>query len=275
MSTVKHILIPTDFSENAEIALRYAISNFNGPEVIFSLIHVYHLPYSGAVISIDLDDLLKQERIKLMKQTLTDAREQFPQAMIKANTMQGLLVDGIAKLSESETIDMIVMGTKGASGIKEILIGSNAVNVMRHAKPPVILVPKETKVHVIRNIVFATDLRYINGFSSIKPLRNIVKSTGSKLEILHLQSDSDDPTEMNREELRLSTVFSDVPHRFHFEEMTQPEDDILDFAHKMGADLIAVVSRHYGFFYRMLHRSVSRKLSMHTDIPVLVLKEKS
>jgi nucleotide-binding universal stress UspA family protein len=47
----------------------------------------------------------------------------------------------------------------------------------------------------------------------------------------------------------------------------------LDYAHEVDADLIAVVARSYGFFERIVHRSTSRKLSMLTNVPLLILRE--
>jgi hypothetical protein len=59
---MKNIIIPTDFSKNATMAMDFAISNFNDPDASFWLTHVYRMPYSGAVVSVDLDDLLKKDR---------------------------------------------------------------------------------------------------------------------------------------------------------------------------------------------------------------------
>lgn len=273
MKKIKTILIPTDFSKNAGRAAEYAIQNLAAPDVCFWLVHVYHIYYTGAVISVDLDDLLQQEREASLKKEAEALQIKYPKITIKYRAIQGLLVDVVTRLIDSQAIDLIVMGTKGASGVKEVLLGSNAANIMRNASIPIILVPDSAEIRPIKRILFATDLQYINGYDSIQPLHAIAKETGAKIEILHLSEVIPDAIGMNREELRLDTVFMDVPHEFHFREQLATEDDILDYSHEIDADLIVVVSRQHGFFYRLLHRSVTRKLSMHTDLPVLVLKE--
>ena len=105
------------------------------------------------------------------------------------------------------------------------------------------------------------------------PIRQIAKETGAELDILHLEDSADQPVNEERESLLLDTIFVDLPHGLHVKELTYAEDDILDYAHDVNADMIAVVARSYGFFERLVHRSTSRKLSMLTDVPLLILRE--
>lgn len=270
---MKNIIIPTDFSSNAELALDFAISNFNDAETVFWLTHVYRMPYSGAVVSIDLDNLLKEDREDEMRKELAAARERFPELQIKGHTIQGTFIDVISKIVDNESIDMIVMGTTGATGAKGVLLGSNAANVVKHAKVPVVLYPNDCGVKSLKKIVFATDLKYVKGYETFQPIREIVKNTGSELDILHLENTDDDSISRERESLLLDSIFVDLPHGFHTKELKHAEEDILDYAHDVEADLIAVVARSYRFFERIVHRSTSRKLSMLTNVPLLILRE--
>jgi nucleotide-binding universal stress UspA family protein len=270
---MKRIIIPTDFSKNARLALDFAISNFNDPETVFWLTHVYRMPYSGAVVSIDLDNLLKEDREEDMRKELAATRERFPNVQIKGHTIQGTFIDVITKIVENESIEMIVMGTTGATGAKGVLLGSNAANVVRHSTVPVLLYPNDCGVKSMKKVVLASDLKHVQGYETFKAVRQIVKDTGSKLDILHLDSSGDDEIAMQRESLLLDTIFVDLPHGFHSKDLTVAEEDILDYAHEAEADLIVVVARTYGFFERIVHRSTSRKLSMLTDVPLLILRE--
>jgi len=270
---MRKIIIPTDFSKNAQAAMDFAISNFNDPDTEFWLTHVYRMPYSGAVVSIDLDNLLKEDREEDMKKELAAVRERFPGLHIKGHTIQGTFIDVISKIVENESIEMIVMGTTGATGAKGVLLGSNAANVVKHAKVPVLLYPNDCGVKSMNKVVFASDLKHVKGYKTFKPIRQIVKEAGAKLDILHLENYDDGLIDMERESLLLDTIFVDLPHGFHVKELKLAEEDILDYAHEAGADLIAVVARNYGFFERIVHRSTSRKLSMLTDVPLLILRE--
>ncbi|MFK7784020.1 MAG: universal stress protein [Crocinitomicaceae bacterium] len=270
---MKRIIIPTDFSQNARLALDYAINNFNDTSTVFWLTHIYRMPYSGAVVSVDLDNLLKEDREEDIRKELAAARERFPNVQIKGHAIQGTFIDVISKIVENESIEMIVMGTTGATGAKGVLLGSNAANVVKHATVPVLLYPNDCGVMSTKKIVFATDLKHVKGYETFQPIRQIVKGTGSKLDILHLDSSKDDAMSIERETLRLDTIFLDLPHGFHSKELKVAEEDILDYAHEADADLIAIVARNYGFLERIVHRSTSRKLSMLTDVPLLILRE--
>lgn len=270
---MKNIIIPTDFSENAKMAADFAISTFNGPDTVFWLTHVYRMPYSGAVVSVDLDNMLKEDRENELKNELKAFRAEYPELQIKGHAIQGMFVDVITKMVASEDIDMIVMGTTGASGAKGVLLGSNAANIVKHAQVPVLLYPKDCGINAISNVVFASDLKHVKGYETFQPIRQIVKDTGSKLDILHLENYEEGLIDVERESLLLDTIFVDLPHGFHVKELKHAEEDILDYAHDVNADLIVVVARTYGFFERIVHRSTSRKLSMLTNVPLLILRE--
>ncbi|NVK66883.1 MAG: universal stress protein [Flavobacteriales bacterium] len=270
---MKNIIIPTDFSANAKMAADYAINTFNGPDTVFWLTHVYRMPYSGAVVSVDLDNMLKEDREKELKNELKAFRTEYPGLEIKGHAIQGMFVDVITKMVANEDIDMIVMGTTGATGAKGVLLGSNAANIVKHAQVPVLLYPKDCGIHAISNVVFASDLKHVKGYETLKPIRQIVKETGAKLDILHLESQEEGVIDVERESLLLDTIFVDLPHGFHVKELKLAEDDILDYARDVNADLIVAVARTYGFFERIVHRSTSRKLSMLTNVPLLILRE--
>lgn len=270
---MKNIIIPTDFSKNATEALDFAISNFNDADTCFWLVHVYRLPYSGAVVSIDLDNLLKKDREEDLRGELKAIRAKFPGLQIQGHALQGMLVDIIAKIVKKESIDMIVMGTTGATGVKGILLGSNAANIVKNSNIPVLLFPTDCGVPSMKKVVFATDLEIVKGYETFQPIRQIVKKTGAELDILHLEDVEDLPIDNDREELLLDSIFVDLPHGFHVKELKHAEEDILDYAHDVNADLIVVVARNYSFFERIVHRSTSRKLSMLTNVPLLILKE--
>ena len=274
MQKIKNILIPTDFSENANQAAELAISTFIDADVRFYLVHVYYLHYSGAVMTGDLEELIEKDRRELLDAQKAALLAKFPEAQISSDNIQGRLVDTVMRLIKHNEIDLVAMGTKGASGLQASLLGSNAANLVRALDIPVLLVPKDSGVESIKKALFATDLKALNGFDTIEPLYNMVKSLGLKLHILNLTDGEGDPIEQDREELKLDSVFMGTDHSFHFRELKNAEDDIVDAAHEFEADMIVAVARHYGMIYRILHRSITRKLSMRSDLPLLILSEK-
>jgi nucleotide-binding universal stress UspA family protein len=222
MEPLNVILIPTDYSDNARIAAEYAVENFATEGLAFWLVNVYRLKYSGAIISVDLDELMRSDSESSMEAELKFMQRKYPNLTIKGRTFQGALVDVITKLVGSKEISMIVMGTKGASGVKEVVLGSNAANVIKMLPVPVLLVPETLGSNVIKTILFATDLKYIKGYETIQPLHSVARKSQANLEILHLSNGEVLPEEMLKEELRLDTIFRDIPHKFHFKNQVVP-----------------------------------------------------
>lgn len=273
MKSIKSILIPTDFSENADKALDFAIEKF-GLDKEFNIIHVYRVPYSGAMVSADIDNLLKNEREDQMLQLLMKYKDRYDDIDIQGYTLQGLLVDEILRFQKNKPSDVIILGTTGASGAIERMLGSNAANVMKNINIPTILIPRSTEIErPIKKILFASDLREVKRYETIHPLTGIARENDASIEILHLTENREDWSEIDREELKLDVVMGDIEHNFNFRKLTTAEDDILEFARDIEADMICVIARKHSFFYKLLHRSVTRQLSMHTTTPMLVLKE--
>lgn len=275
MKNFKTILIPTDFSENARKAVEFAVTNFNSDETTFVLLHTYKLSHYGAVVSVDLDDILKDDRMKAMEEEKQWISENFPDIQLKTATYQGMVVDIVSRYTAANDVDLIVMGTKGATGAAEVLLGSNAANVVKSVKDPLILVPESVIGRPVKEVLFATDLKETQAFETIQPLRTLLKKLEGRLEIVHISSTDDNREEMSKEELKLDTVFEDIDHKFNFLENQDVETGIMEFSDQVNADMIAVVARNYGLLERIFHKSITRKLSMHTTLPLLVLKEKN
>jgi nucleotide-binding universal stress UspA family protein len=143
---MKKILIPTDFSDNAENALKVAaqIAKANNSELI--LLHMLEIPSQGGdavVAGHNIPELMLFKNVAIEK--LDD--------LMEADYLNGLEVsevvqfemafDGIMNISKKNDVDLIVMGSHGASGFKEMFIGSNAEKVVRNSEVPVLIIKNE------------------------------------------------------------------------------------------------------------------------------------
>lgn len=275
MSTFKKVLIPTDFSENARHAFKFAKENFESPETTFILLHTYKLRHYGAIVSADLDNILKEDSERDMQSEVEWVKTHFPKIRLEHYLYQGLTADIVSSFADQNSVDVIVMGTKGVTNAMGAFLGSNASNAIKLIKKPLIVVPASADIHPMNKIVFAMDGRKIPTFDSISPLRSMVKMTGAQLDILHILEPSDKTNVIDQEELKLDTVFSDTDHQFHFLEQgnTTIGERIIDFSNQRKCDLVAVMARSYGFLEGLFHKSVTRKLSLHSTIPLLIFHE--
>ncbi len=273
MSGFKKILIPTDFSENATKAAEYALKTFADKAESFEFLHTYKLRYAGGVMTTDLEAIMSKDRHEEMDECVEKMKAQFPGANIKSNVVQGTLLTTIDRIIEEHGVDLLVIGTTGATGITEHVLGSNASNIMQSIKKPVLLVPNDCKIGHTNKVVFASDLKELESSESLETIYEAVNAMDLDVHILNLLTKDLHQEESEQEISRITGLFKNREPEFHFRKITEAEDDILDFCHEIQADLLVVIARDYGFFGNLLHRSLSRKLSMHTDLPLLVLKE--
>ncbi len=132
------ILVPLDFSGKSRQALRYAIPVAQKFSARIHLVHV--LPVPGKA---DKDELLRQRTAALKR--LGEMSQQLLPPRVRAEhaVLTGKPAEAILDLVRHQSIDLIVLTTKGRSGLKRALIGSTAEQIMRDAPCPVMSVRRQ------------------------------------------------------------------------------------------------------------------------------------
>ena len=167
---MKTILVPTDFSTQADNALDMAlqVAKINGSKIL--LINVIEGMRSFSFNTMgELEDSTGEEAYlvkKLVDQTksnLDDALSNLDTDGVEIEAMVeiGSPYESIAHVITNHDADLVVMGTKGSGGVEEVLIGSNTEKVVRYAKCPVITIKDKVDLDKVKHIVFATSLKTI------------------------------------------------------------------------------------------------------------------
>ena len=158
---MKKILVPTDFSEAAKNALNYAIelAKKSGSEIY--LHHAYTMPQSGSAVMIDVSDVLKQDAEKNLAKEVERVSSKLENINLHTQSSYSVAVSSIAEFCTKLSVDLIVMGTTGASGMKEVFVGSNTAALIKETRCPIIVVPVEHTNKTIKNIAVSTDLAHI------------------------------------------------------------------------------------------------------------------
>ena len=144
---MKTILIPTDFSKNATHALNYAIDLAQHENAKIILLHSYHIDYTNGYVSANL---IEKEVKDAEQNSATHLKSLYTKVIHAGNiqcecvSRQDLAVDAILTTIKEKNVDLVVMGTKGASGVTGAIFGSNTARVIEKATCPVIAVPAET-----------------------------------------------------------------------------------------------------------------------------------
>lgn len=275
-----HILLPTDFSENAWSAALYAIRIYAKVPCTFYFSHAWTFVNTGSrtYISPSYIDTLQntsKEQLETLKQ-----RAQFvsPHSEHEFKTIfsEDFLSESIKTAIKDHAIDLVVMGTKGATGAKEFLLGSNSVNVIKKVKLcPILLVPHKYEYAKTDRIAFATDFKRPYG-DEILPLISLAKLQKSNLEILHING-PDDLTEKQQVNLNtLTQLLKDQPHNVHWiPEIGTKEEIISAFIEENNINLITMINYEHSFLEYVLNEPIIKKMGYHSLIPFMVIPHQS
>lgn len=279
---MNQILIPTDFSENSWNAIRYALEVFKKSKCTFYLFNINPIPpYSGAGTSIraaskNFEDYVledsKKELQKLMKRI-----EKLPlnhKHTFVTYTTHDYFVDAIKREAIEKKIDLIIMGTKGASGLKKVTIGSNTGDVITKVKQPLLAVPEDAVYSSPKEIAFPTDYHISYDVKVLDTLIEMATINAATIRIVHISRKGE---QLSRAQLEKKDFLDDylvnVKHSFHSLTGTKLENAVQCFAESRDIDMIAMVAKNLNFFQRILFRPAVEEISYHTELPFLVLHE--
>ncbi len=278
---MKHILIPTDFSENANNAIQYALSLFEGEKCKIYFLHTYtpvfyRMDYAfggpgfSAIPDANLDQSLED-----LNETLRTVRQKFSNDLHDYQLLSAFnfLADEVDQIIHREGIDIIVMGTQGATGAKEVFLGTNAVQVMRKSDAPVIVVPKGYGFSPIKKILYPTD--YMNHYklSELYPLIELAKKQKASITVLHVVEE-DEMTEVQvRNKKFLDACLETVDHEFIEDRINYMPMALIEFLEKNKFDLLCMMNRKHSFLERILLRQNIDFVGFHSKIPLMALRD--
>ena len=278
-----NVLLPTDFSENAWNAIRYAIDFFEFKDCNFYILHINRI--EGMVAGVDsymptaevIEELYTKPTKKKLRQLLKDINENYkPNNKHRFYTLADnyFFIESIRKHVQEKKIDLIVMGTKGASGLKEYIIGSNTGDVITKVKCTTLVVPEYAKYKALKEMAFPSDFNLSYDINILKPLTDILSDTKSNLRIIHIQNKvvTLNSEQHNNKEL-LHDYFEEFRPSFHFLTNKKVEDAIQCFVESRDIDMIVMVAKNLNYFQNILFHTKVEKITYHTDIPFLVIHE--
>ncbi len=267
------ILLPTDFSDNAYRAAEYALLLFQGTNTSFYLLNSYEMPQAGASMLISMEDILKKNSEEELFQLEHALREEYntPNLQLQTLSIYGDPVYAITKVTDEHSIDMVVMGTKGASGLKEKIIGSNSAHVVKKSSCPVLLVPENTCLQAPSRIVLAIDPSNFNA-ESLKPLRNLALQTKASVFVLYVAEENEAITEKELiERTGINDSLQGISYVVVIKKSSSAAECIEQYTQEVNANLVVMLPRKTNFFENLFLKSHSKKIAMHTLIPMLAL----
>lgn len=267
---MKKILVPTDFSPTAENALTYAAHLGKTLEAKIHLLHSYELMRkTGMILSIERH---------IVGEAQKDIAEESARATVLSgintttNVRKGYNDEVIASEAKKMSSDLVIMGTKGASGMKEVFLGSNTVRAIKYTEAPILVVPDEADYQPIKKVLLAADSNFFSDAKAIEPLKYLLEKTGAQLIVLHVDDGNKEPSPTPFK-LLLAEHFGEGNYEFH--EIHKPDIGraIMEFSYKINADVLCMIHHYRNFLDRLFTSSTTFKTAFHTDMPLLVLKD--
>lgn len=279
---MKNILLPTDFSDNSINAIHYAINFFREVDCKFYLLNIYRIPYVAPdmdATSFDQYNIAEMEKVllKSSQENLKKTVDQFKDRKGKNHQFEvisdyNFFVNSIENNIKKNDIDLVVMGTKGATGAKEIFMGSNTGDVIMKTKCNLLAVPENSVYQKPKEITFPTDFRIPYKKEELDQLVEISKMHQSNIRILLFDKKGTLDEEQKFNKKALNKIFDKVPHSYHTLTNIDFEEALNCFTQSRGdVNLITIIAKHYNFFQRLFFKPKVEELSFHSNIPLLVL----
>ncbi len=270
---MKTILVPTDYSETAANALRYAAGLAAYAEARLVLVHVYHIPVPTSevpLVALAPESLEKdnRERIALAEgEAKRMAGERVPVSSI---VKSGFAVDEIIETAEEQEADVIVMGVTGMSPLGEALIGSVTTSVMKKTPIPVMVVPSGASFKKPEKLVFACNYEEKMGKHVTDTVKKFARLFGAKVMVLDVVRKAEVASyEKAVAGIELETSFGDLEHHLYFPEGDDVTGEINSFVDRQNAGLLVMAPQSHRSLAGIFHRSNTKKMAFHTHVPLL------
>lgn len=280
---MKNILVATDFSNDAYCALFYITKLMESQTCTFFLLNVYdkNTPLYGDQTTLFGSAKRLPELETASTQNLTATYHKIvldhgnPLHKFQTISKEGMLVDITLKIIEEHQIDMVVMGTKGKTGAKEVFFGSNSIQLANKISScPLFAVPKQIDFERPREIAFVTDLKKGCTRQTLFPLSYIATLTGASVRVMHINEEEilSKNQEANRKQLELYLINAELS--FHWIQDYDHKAQVIDsFIEKNNVDILAMVHSRRSFFEKLVREPVIKDVSIYSSIPFLILPQ--
>jgi nucleotide-binding universal stress UspA family protein len=274
-----NIIVPTDFSQLSKIALKYAIKIANRLDGNVTVVHIItitkaiRISMRAKMKPLDANLLLAaQEELETLIKTIS---EQYKTSVpIKYEVIRGSYFRStLMKEAKRLRSGLVVMGTRGASGITKAVLGSNTTSVLEESHVPVLAVPEHAEFKGFRNVVYASDLRNLE--KELRVLILYVEKFESTIHLIHIAADGD---QVQLLEEQIEAVLKKFTYK-NIVTLVLVDSNIgsaIDqYVEVSKADILAMFTHELSFYEKTFDKSMTRKMAFHSRIPLLAFKQDS
>ena len=272
---MEKIIIPVDFSDVSTNAFMYGHRLATDLGAVVKALHIY-LPtskelYESTVVEVDFVEMRRNLLTNFVSEFDKDwAGDIMTTSIIDSEFRTGFPGEEILDSIEENAAEMIIMGSTGDSGALKKWFGSVSTKIMNEAPCPVLLVPEKARYKGVNDILYAYDDIELDK-TLIDQLAAISKKLDATLHFVHV-----DDIEQPDPGYYLKELFQDKypDHKIKISSMYNPEvtEAIEEYSKANDIDIIAMGTKNRSFFDRIFHKSMTKKMAMHSELPLLILK---
>lgn len=280
---MKNILLPTDFSKNAWNAVFTALKLFHKTQCNFLLFHTYEpdltnvLGDHGEARLGAIYEAMEKESVKKMQELLDYLKKNYqnPRHHFKTLIRPGDLIGEVRGRIKKHPVDLIVMGTQGATGAERVFLGSNTVRMLKTIRnKPILAVPQAYDFQRLDHVVFPTDyMRYYEPYE-LQPLLDLVESWKATVHVAYAAGEFTLKPKQESNRKLLETQLQGV--KVLFEEIPLEKnlsDAIRLFSKEVGADMIALMQHKHSFFESLTREKVVKRIAFDSKLPLFILPQ--
>lgn len=271
---MKNILVPFDFSHHSRNALEYAAQLAAKANSKLCIFHAY-----------DRSEVLEGVKVATTVSAMEDVQKklanqyEIPEKNITGKVVQGEFIEEVLEFIGKGKFDMIALGTRGASGLKELLVGSYTVNLMQEVRNiPMLVIPEKASFDKIRNILLCSDLHEIADDNALDLVKEMAILYNADVRLAHVEKKggSKKPTYENVLERRREIHIFEPEVDCTYKRIVA--NDILSgikyyMDKKEDNDMVAMVYREHSFIETIFGMNHTHEMAYHTTVPLLVLPE--
>lgn len=271
---MKKIIVPTDFSDCALTAVQTAAAMAKKTNAMIRLLHVYDRPVYGFV-DLHVDHEQNREIKTKIEQELATIKADPMLAGIEVHTTITWDVPLWEAINDPDfkSYDLVVMGTHGASGFKEVFIGSNAEKVVRSSKIPVLTVNKLKENFRPNTITFASNF-YREAEAAFVTVEKVRKAFGSSIRFLKINTPGNFEATWYSENLikEFAKSVGCTNYTYHIYNDETVEKGIMNFSEQNPSDMIALATHGRTGLLHLINGSIAESVVNHFELPVLSIR---
>ncbi|HLR25772.1 MAG TPA: universal stress protein [Fodinibius sp.] len=273
-SSINQVLFPTDFSENAKKALPYAAEIAYQTDAKLTLFHASQEPM---YLAPNFDEVRKQtvqKTDRLFNQLIDELQEddRFKKLNISTVLQLGQPVTGLLEYARQSKAGLIVMGTKGATGSRNIMLGSVATSVVKKSGVPTLTVPHESSFDGLKKITFTTDFKETD-WTALEQTIELARLFGSTVDVLHITENRGFKDDLKCRGFRdLITEKSDYEN-ISFSVVRESDffPGAADYIAEHESSLMVMVRYKKSFWENISQRSHSKEMAFYSTVPLLII----